>query len=289
MKKNAGATKLADDVGSPFRAMGRFVIYLAFTFALMPVQLFALKFHRRLSIALPMFYHRFCCWIMGLHVVTHGNISTAEPSLFISNHCSYIDITVLASRIPASFVAKAEVAKWPLFGMLAKLQRTVFVERRVSRAAFHRDEMRLRLEQRENLIMFPEGASSDGNRVLPFKSALFSVAQQDLHGQELVVQPVSIAYTRLDGMPIGRMLKPYFAWYGDMEMAPHMWVLFGLGICRVELIFHAQVTLSQYETRKGLADHCFDVVSNGVSDANSGRRPVPATRSTPEPATASEN
>jgi 1-acyl-sn-glycerol-3-phosphate acyltransferase len=124
--------------------------------------------------------------------------------------------------------------------------------------------------------MFPEGASSDGNRVMPFKTALFSVAQQEIDGQELVVQPVSIAYTRLDGMPIGRMLKPYFAWYGNMDMAPHMWTLFGLGICTVELIFHPPVTLSQYETRKGLADHCYDVVSIGVSDANAGRQPVVA-------------
>ena len=289
MKKNGAATKLADDVGSPFRAMGRFSIYLSLTFALMPVQLFALRFHRKLSISLPMFYHRCCCWIMGLQVISHGKISTIQPTLFISNHCSYIDITVLASQIPASFVAKAEVADWPLFGVLAKLQRTVFVERRVSRAAFHRDEMRLRLEQRENLIMFPEGTSSDGNRVLPFKSALFSVAQQELDGQELVVQPVSIAYTRLDGMPIGRMLKPYFAWYGDMEMAPHMWILFGLGICRVEVIFHAPVTLRQYQTRKGLADHCHAVVSEGVSAANSGRRPIPATVSNSEPAMVSES
>ncbi len=289
MKKNGEATKLADDVGSPFRAMGRFVIYLSLTFALMPVQLIALRFNRKLSISLPMFYHRCCCWIMGLQVVSHGKISTARPTLFISNHCSYIDITVLASQLPASFVAKSEVADWPLFGMLARLQRTVFVERRVSRAAFHRDEMRLRLEQGENLIMFPEGTSSDGNRVLPFKSALFSVAQQNLDGKELVVQPVSIAYTRLDGMPIGRMLKPYFAWYGDMEMAPHMWILFGLGICRVEVIFHAPVTLSQYETRKGLADHCYEVVSVGVSDANSGRRSGSEINSSPEMAETSES
>jgi lyso-ornithine lipid O-acyltransferase len=275
MSGNGGVTRLTDDVGSPLRALGRLVIYLSFTFALMPVQVFALRFSRGLAISLPIFYHRCCCWIMGLHVVAHGEVSTARPTLFISNHSSYIDITVLASQIPASFVAKAEVAEWPLFGILAKLQRTVFVERRVSRAAYHRDEMRLRLAQGENLILFPEGTSSDGNRVLPFKSALFSVAQEDIDGQELVVQPVSIAYTRLDGMPVGRTLKPHFAWYGDMDMAPHMWTLFGLGICTVEVMFHAPVTLSQFGSRKGLADHCYEVVSGGVSSANAGRRPEP--------------
>tara|TARA_Y100001958_G_C21029254_1_gene402888 strand:- start:181 stop:807 length:627 start_codon:yes stop_codon:yes gene_type:complete len=193
------------------------------------------------------------------------------PVLFACNHTSYSDIAILGSLLPASFVAKAEVAGWPLFGVLAKLQRTVFVDRRATKATKQRDEMIRRLENGDNLILFPEGTSSDGNAVLPFKSALFSVAQVEPHGRPLLVQPVSLAYTRLDGMPVGRALRPYFAWYGDMTLAPHFWEVAGLGHTTVDVVFHSPVTIAGYESRKALADHCQAVISRGVSAANAGR------------------
>ena len=193
------------------------------------------------------------------------------PVLFACNHTSYTDIAILGSLLPASFVAKAEVAGWPLFGILAKLQRTVFVARRGARAAEQRDEMIRRLERGDNLILFPEGTSSDGNAVLPFKSALFSVAQVKPNGRPLRVQPVSVAYTRLDGMPVGRALRPYFAWYGDMTLAPHFWQVAGLGPATVDVVFHEPVTIDRYGSRKQLADHCYEVVAAGVSAANAGR------------------
>ncbi len=126
--------------------------------------------------------------------------------------------------------------------------------------------------------MFPEGTSDDGNHVLPFKSALFSVAKHRFEsGGSLTIQPVSIAYTRLDGMPIGRALKPYFAWYGDMELASHLWALAGLGIITVEVVFHPPVDTSAFDSRKALAAHCHETVSSGVAAAYSG---WPADRST---------
>ncbi len=244
----------------------------------MPLQAFAVKFNRPLSIRIPLFYHRCCCWILGLHVVVRGRMSSARPTLFVSNHCSYADISVLASRLPASFVAKAEVATWPIFGWLAKLQRTVFVDRRGPRVVEQRNNMVERLEAHENLILFPEGTSSDGNRVLPFKSALFSVAQYEIDHKPLVVQPVSIAYTHLDGMPLGRALRPHLAWYGAMSLLSHVWTLIGLGTVTVELVFHAPVTIVEYGSRKALSDHCFEVIRTGLAAANAGigSEPAPA-------------
>lgn len=258
-------------MGSPLRAFVRIVTYLCLTASLLPVQLFAVRFNRKFAIRLPLFYHRLCARILGFQVRTHGVMMTRGPVLFACNHTSYSDISILGSLLPASFVAKAEVAGWPLFGVLAKLQRTVFVDRRPARATGQRDEMIRRLEAGDNLILFPEGTSSDGNAVLPFKSALFSVAQVKPNGEPLVVQPVSIAYTRLDGMPIGRALRPYFAWYGDMTLAPHFWEIAGLGHATVDVVFHPPVTIEQYATRKELAEHCFTVVAKGVSTANAGR------------------
>lgn len=258
-------------MGSPLRAFVRLAVYLGLTFALIPVQIFAVKFNRGLAVRLPLFYHRLCTRILGFQICVHGEMMREGPVLFACNHTSYTDIAVLGALLPASFVAKEEVAGWPLFGLLAKLQRTVFVARRGARAAEQRDEMIRRLEAGDNLILFPEGTSSDGNAVLPFKSALFSVAEVRPRGAALCVQPVSIAYTRLDGMPIGRALRPYFAWYGDMTLAPHFWEVAGLGHATVDVIFHAPVTIDQYKNRRALAKHCFDVVACGVSAANAGR------------------
>ena len=258
-------------MGSPLRAFVRIVAYLGLTAVLLPVQIFALRFNRALSIRLPLFYHRTCARLLGFHIRVHGKMHADPPVLFACNHTSYSDIAILGALLPASFVAKAEVAGWPLFGTLAKLQRTVFVDRRAARATRQRDEMIRRLEEGDNLILFPEGTSSDGNAVLPFKSALFSVAQVEPNGRPLLVQPVSIAYTRLDGMPVGRALRPYFAWYGDMTLAPHFWEVAGLGHTTVDVIFHPPVTIAEYESRKALAEHCYKVVARGVSAANAGR------------------
>src|SRR4029079_2805538 len=149
----------------------------------------------------------------------------------------YLDTTGPSSLLAASFVAKTEVAKWPLFGWLAKLQRSVFVDRKGRSTAEQRDSIASRLAAKDALIRFPEGTSGDGNRVLPFKSALFSVADHAATGP-VTVQPVSVAYTRLDGMPIGRALRPLFAWYGAMAMAPHLWTMLGLGTVEVVVEFH---------------------------------------------------
>jgi 1-acyl-sn-glycerol-3-phosphate acyltransferase len=109
-------------------------------------------------------------------------------------------------------------------------------------------------------------------RVLPFKSALFSVADvQAVDGRPLVIQPISIAYTRLDGMPMGRVWRPYFSWYGAMELAPHLWMAAGLGHATVEVEFHPTVKIDMFATRKSLAEHCHSVVRDGVTAANAGR------------------
>ncbi len=260
-----------DPVGSPLRAFIRISAYLTLTFALVPVQLVVLALASEAAMKLPMFYHRLCARILGFQIRIQGTIEQKGPVLFACNHTSYTDIAILGSILPASFVAKAEVASWPLFGVLAKLQRTVFVARRGPKAAVQRDELIRRLECGHNLILFPEGTSSDGNAVLQFKSALFSVAQVRPNGTPLRVQPVSVAYTRLDGMPIGRALRPYFAWYGGMKLAPHLWALAGLGHATVDVVFHPPLTIEAFGNRKQLARACFEVVARGVSAANAGR------------------
>lgn len=258
-------------IASSLRAIRRLAVYLAWTWLLIPVQIVAVAGGLRLAETLPVFYHRRCHRILGFDVRVRGEISRDRPTLFVCNHSSYLDISVLAGLMPASFVAKSEVAGWPFFGLLAKLQRTVFVDRRARRTAVQRDSMRARLDAGHNLILFPEGTSNDGNRVLPFKSALFSVAEQSVDGRPLTVQPVSITYTRLDGMPLGYALRPYLAWYGDMNMVPHLWKVVGLGRIEVVVEFHPPTNIREFGTRRAFAGACHETVARGVQRALSGR------------------
>lgn len=264
---------------SRVRSAGRLSVYLLVTLALMPVQAVLVAVGSSWAVRLPVFYHRLCWRILGISVEVRGEISAVRPTLFVVNHSSYLDIMVLGGLIPGSFVSKAEVASWPLFGQLAKLQRTVFIERQARRVASQRDALQARLDAGGNLILFPEGTSSNGNRVLPFKSALFSVAERRVDGAPLAVQPVSVAYTRIDGMPVGYVLRPLFAWYGDMDLAPHLWTMAGCGRLTVTVEFHPVVSSGDWGTRREMAAACGRMVSGGVSAAlrgagslDSGRR-----------------
>ena len=256
---------------SRITAAARATVYVTFTLALVPVQAFALLLRLPLSRRLPLWYHRICCRLLGIRREVYGRRSRTRPTLFVANHSSYLDIPIYGALIPGSFVAKSEVAEWPLFGLLAKLQRSVFVDRRVRTSHLQATALGRRLEGGDSIILFPEGTSDDGNHILPFKSALLSVAEYRVQGKPLTVQPVSLTYSRLDGMPIGRHLRPYFAWYGDMDMISHATDLFGLGRLTVTVLFHPTVTIDEFGSRKALAQHCHEQILRSHADSLSGR------------------
>lgn len=254
----------------------RLVLYGLLTLGLLPVQVAALLLRARLARTLPVFYNGLCARLLGFRVKVRGKPVSAGPALFVSNHASYFDIVVLGSLLEASFVAKSEVAGWPVFGTLARLNRTVFVERRRHRAKQQADAISRRLGAAERLILFPEGTSNDGNRTLPFKSSLFAAvlspepAAREA-GSGMWVQPVSVTYTRLNGMPMGRGLRPFYAWYGDMDLVPHLLEALALGTVEVAVEFHAPVAPEDFVDRKALAEHCERIVADGVSRALAGR------------------
>ncbi|HLJ22073.1 MAG TPA: lysophospholipid acyltransferase family protein [Stellaceae bacterium] len=256
----------------------RLLLYAGLTLPLMPVQAVLLLLRSPLAERLPLAYHRLASRILGFDTTVIGTPSPLRPTLFVANHTSYIDIEILGGVIDAAFVAKSEVKRWPLFGWLARLQRTVFVDRRPRTTHHQRDAIVERLKEGGRLILFPEATSDDGTRALPFKSALFAAVHGAHLEHPITVQPVSIAYVTLDGIPLGRFFRPYFAWYGDMEMASHLWAMVGLGRVGVTVEFHAPVSIAEFPTRKALADHCWRVVSAGVASAIAGRpQPVEAT------------
>jgi len=257
--------------------------FISSALLLMPAQWLGLKFGLPYARTLPNRYHRFLCRLVGIRVTVRGEPHKGSACLIAANHTSWLDIPVIASLEPCSFVAKSEVAGWPFFGTLAKLQQTVFVEReRRTRTAHSRNEIHARIAAGDRLVLFPEGTSSDGNRVLAFKSALMSVAQLTVvngdadREADLVVQPLSVAYVRLHGLPMGRYFRPFFAWYGDMELFPHLWEAFSLGPIEVVVEYHTPVTIREIGNRKALAAYCENCCREGQIRALTGRWPEPA-------------
>ena len=256
---------------SHIRAAVRLIACLAWFAVLIPVQAVCLALRLDFARKWPVIVYRLFAFLIGIRIVAVGTPVKSRQVLFVANHTSYADIVVLGALLEACFVAKQEVATWPVFGLCARISRTLFIDRNPRRAAGHAEALRDRLVAGDSLILFPEGTSSDGNFVLPFRSALFSAAAIRLDGRPVRVQPVSVAYTHLDGIPMGRHLRPFFAWYGEMEMAPHLWQMLGIGRSRVEVRFHEPVTIDRFGSRKEMAVQCQAIVAAGVAGSLTGR------------------
>ena len=257
---------------SRLRAALIIAAFLAVTLVGMPVQWLLLKLRSPAARTFPHRYHRLVAALFGMHIKVVGTPVTGEGVLMVANHTSWADIVIFSAVAPISFVAKSEVASWPFFGTLARLQRTVFVERqRRSATGETRDAIRDRLLQGDALVLFPEGTSHTGNAVLPFKSALLGAAEAVLaNGRHVKVQPVSTAFTGLHGLPMGRENRPLFAWYGDMEMMPHLWGALLAGPLDVVVQFHEPFSLDMMD-RKTLAARAQEIVQSGQADALAGR------------------
>lgn len=261
--------------GSRFRAARRGAILVFGILALAAVQWVLFVLRPPLAQRFPVRLHRFTRTATGLKLRRHGAPETRGPVLYVANHVSYLDIPALGSLLAGSFVAKSEVARWPVIGLLCRLQRTVFVERQAAAVGAQIDVLRRRLAGGENLILFPEGTSGDGNRVLPFRSVLFRAAAAERGGRPVRIQPVTIAYSRFNGMPMGRNLRPYFAWYGDSTLLRHLWIGLGLGRPGVDVVFHPSVTLDAFASHTALARHCQGQIAGSLSDALAGRLEIP--------------
>ncbi|HJW42412.1 MAG TPA: lysophospholipid acyltransferase family protein [Rhizomicrobium sp.] len=258
------------------RAYAIVTVFLAVTLILIPYQAFNLRFNRKAKKTFPWRYHRFMAKLFGVRITTIGHSAIDEGVLIVANHTSWLDIIIFSSLGPVSFVAKSEVATWPLFSTLAKLQRTVFVERaRRSATGEARDQIRDRLLAGDTLILFPEGTSNDGNRVLPFKSALMGavearVADGKGGSRPVLVQPVSTAYVSVHGIPMGRENRPLYAWYGDMELVPHLLEALLTGPIDVVVEFHPPMDVDHAGGRKALAAQTEAIVRRGQLRALSG-------------------
>jgi 1-acyl-sn-glycerol-3-phosphate acyltransferase len=252
-------------------------VFLVTALATVPWQSASIHFKLKSRKSLPNRYSRFLCRLFGLNIIVVGQPVQDRGVLMVANHTSYLDIIVLGGTARVSFVAKSEVNSWPFFGLMARLYETVFVERsRRSQAGVARDQLRVRLQAGDALVLFPEGTSNDGNRVLPFKSALMGAVEAevgtDAAGRvtHVPVQPVSISYVGFHGMPMGRENRPLFAWYGDMELVPHLWEAVTAGPIDVVVEFHSPMSIDDMGGRKPLAVKAEAVVRRGQARALAG-------------------
>ncbi|MBE7213488.1 MAG: 1-acyl-sn-glycerol-3-phosphate acyltransferase, partial [Gluconacetobacter diazotrophicus] len=198
-----------------------------------------------------------------------------RPLIYVCNHSSWIDVPVLGGRLLACFVAKEEVGKWPVVGTVARLGRTLFVSRQRRTTGRERDDMRLRLLAGDDLILFPEGTSSDGSRVLPFHSSFFSAAFPNGSAREgeptPLIQPVSVVYDRLGGLPVGRASRTLFSWYGDMDLASHFARFARLRGMRATILLHPVLDPDALGSRKALSVAAWTAIAEGAAALRQNR------------------
>ena len=201
-------------------------------------------------------YYRLLARLLRLHVRVAGAPLRGKPVLFVSNHVSWLDIVAIGSIQPVAFVAKSEVRKWPLVGITAEMQRTVFVDRQKRHQTGDAvAQMVDRLARGTPVVLFAEGTSSDGNRVLPFRSALLGAVEMAAkHGGAggLTIQPMAIAYTATQGIPMGRQHRPLAAWYGDLDFMPHIRALIEKTALDAVISFGTPLAADAFLTRKAM-------------------------------------
>jgi 1-acyl-sn-glycerol-3-phosphate acyltransferase len=223
-------------------------------------------------------WNRCACAIAGFQVKVHGAPLAGTGHLFAANHVTYLDIVALASQLDVRFVAKREVADWPVIGYLARIIGTIFVERSSRRADMQIDSLRNALTAGHSVAVFPEGTSTEGLDVLPFKSSLFQAAVARSREAALWVQPVTVAYHRDHaGMPLNAEDRAVYPWVGDATLVPHLAEVLKRPGVEITLAFAPPVEAGAFSGRKALADHCRRVSADELARLTArARAPLPA-------------
>lgn len=214
---------------------------------------------RPISPAITQSVCRLSLVILGLRLNVSGRPMTGRGAM-VANHSSWLDIFTLNAVQRLYFVSKSEVAKWPAIGWLARATGTVFISRNSREAQAQKRLFEARLRAGHRLAFFPEGTSTDGQRVLPFKSTLFAAFFAEGLRDVQRLQPVSVTYHA----PPGQEAR-FYGWWGDMDFGPHfLKVLAARRQGQVDVVFHPPVQVRDFADRKALALHCESVVRHGL-------------------------
>lgn len=233
------------------------VVMTILTLVMAPAQWFCVRTGACRGRPLLRFWHRMATRMLGLRIHVHGAMDARRPLMLAANHVSWADITVLAAVADVSFIAKSDMAGWPVFGWFSRMQRSVYVEReRRRKSGEQAGEIASRLAEGDVMVLFAEGTTGDGTMMLPFKTTLFGAATMMLsasHHDEMWIQPVALAYTRVQGLPMGRRNRGLISWIGDQDLVPHLLGVLREGAIDVEVRFGEPVRFTGATGRKEAA------------------------------------
>ena len=227
----------------------------------MPIQFLLILVKSNLRFFLPLIFHKFLLKILGIRLSIKGKPSERKPLILIGNHCSYLDIIILGSVLPVCFVAKSEIKGWFLFGTLASLQNSIFIDRRNFKALDSLKKISKNLSSNFAIIIFPEGTTNNGKRVLKFRASLFKIFEDD---PTLGLQNFSLCYTHINSMPIDNRMRPSIAWYGEMSLITHLKRLLNYSSIGAKLQFHPTI-VPHGVTRKIISEESREQVIKGIN------------------------
>ena len=182
-----------------------------------------------------------------------------------------MDILCLGSLLDAQFIAKKEVAEMGLFGFLAKLNHSFFIDNTNQIKSFSYNEIiQAKLLKKQNLILFPEGTTSDGNSVRPFKSSFFESTNLPIYYREKVIDCIDVCriclcYKDKNNLPMGIFYRRYVAWQGDYPLLRLMKIFLLSGPVSIDIIIHKSVDLSSFKNRKELSNYCQNTIQNAIT------------------------
>lgn len=206
-------------------------------------------------------------WLLGVKLTVKGALHKQTPLLLVTNHISYLDIILLSACNSVRFTPKSEIEAWPVIGGICKMMDAIFIDRKPERVKEMQELVLAKIDRGEVVCLFPEATTGDGLHMQPFKSGFFNLAEMPLESGELTIQPAAIIYTHIHKLPIGRTQWPHIAWYGDMELAPHLMQFLRLGRVDVQLHFLEPVKLSGLGGgRKNMAAHCQQAIGQTIEE-----------------------
>jgi 1-acyl-sn-glycerol-3-phosphate acyltransferase len=253
-----------------FKAFLKIFAFFVWSLALVPPQVIVLLFHKgKGAYAIPFLWENGVRKIFQIRCTVEGTPLRNHQVFYMSNHLSYLDVPLLGSILPASFVAKSEVEKWPVFGFLSKLQQTEFIDRRRTSITRETDTLAKKTASGRSLIIFPEGTSTSGYDVKPFKSSLFTIALGP-GNENIFIQPVTITLLKVDGrVPLTKDEQDHYAWPLDldMELPEHLFRFAKTSGADLHVTFHPPLRARDFSDRKVLAKTCHDSVSKGLAVA----------------------
>jgi 1-acyl-sn-glycerol-3-phosphate acyltransferase len=239
-----------------FRSLFFILVFVPFLIIAIPLQALIIGFNRPFWHTIPRLFHKLGCFFLGLRVRVIGEVARGRPTLLVSNHISWTDIIAIGAVAPVVFVAKREVGEWPFVGLMARLQKTVYVDRtRRSDTGRTAKAMGQAMAKGETVVLFAEGQSDIGTHVLPFRSALVGAAQVAMTSagaSEVNIQPLTIAYTGLQGLPISRNERAMVAWVKSKTVKQNIRDIVSGPVKDVTIAFGAPQVLREGADRKAI-------------------------------------